>query len=61
MIKSFALFFVSVMLAGQELDPTAIVKPLGSTGDWPTYGGAERLNNCRGIKFLPRQYDRNKK
>ena len=39
MTKSFALFFVSVILAGQELDPTAIVKPLGSTGDWPTYGG----------------------
>ncbi|MEQ1948119.1 MAG: acido-empty-quinoprotein group A [Bryobacteraceae bacterium] len=27
------------LLAAQGLDPTTIFKPLGSTEDWPTYGG----------------------
>ena len=30
--------FVTAALSAQELDPTAILKPLGD-GDWPTYGG----------------------
>jgi alcohol dehydrogenase (cytochrome c) len=33
------LLLAPAILAAQGLDPTDIVKPLGSTGDWPTYGG----------------------
>ena len=31
--------FVSAAVYGQGLDPTVIGKPLGTTDDWPTYGG----------------------
>jgi len=31
--------FVYVAVYGQGLDPTVIGKPLGTTDDWPTYGG----------------------
>src|SRR5260221_10448191 len=32
-------FVIHAPLPGQGLDPTAIVKPLGTTDDWPTYSG----------------------
>jgi alcohol dehydrogenase (cytochrome c) len=37
--KLFCSLLVPAALIAQGLDPSVIVKPLGATDDWPTYGG----------------------
>src|SRR5262245_50545696 len=36
---SILLLFVPAMLAAQSLDPSVLLKALGTTGDWTSYSG----------------------
>jgi len=38
-ILTLSLVIAPALLMAQSLDPTAILKSLGTNGDWPTYGG----------------------
>src|SRR5215469_4718817 len=39
MTRLSLLLAVPALLAAQGLDPSELVKPLGSTDNWPVYGG----------------------
>ena len=46
------LFCIPALLAAQTLDPAEILKPLGATPNWPTYGGdysGRRYSSLKGI------------
>jgi alcohol dehydrogenase (cytochrome c) len=55
----FVSLTAPMMLVGQGLDPTAILKPLGSSDDWPTYGGDYSGKRYSSLKQLDKSTVKN--
>lgn len=55
----FLLFSVAVVLAAQTLDPSEILKPLGSSANWPTYGGDYSGRRYSSLKEIDRSNVKN--
>src|SRR5215510_1548413 len=48
------LTMTATLLSAQGLDPSTIFKPLGTTDDWPTYGGDYTGQRYSALKQIDR-------
>jgi hypothetical protein len=53
-ILRFCLLLAPVVLGAQGLDPTTIGRPLGTSDDWPVYGGDYSGKRFSALKQIDR-------